>query len=169
MISSRCAEGQPGLSESVVLRRRAASGGVMGVGRRVRPADADGSMPTSCTRAAYEASSSPSSCWTRAFDGGRHDAAREVATPGGGEPPAEHRAVTGPRDAVLGFPVLEGVTRQVDGAPDRVERLVLGRRADVLSAGLVASIREILFAPPSMVGQRNWMPSSSQKQTGQIS
>ncbi len=30
-----------------------------------------------------------------------------------------------------------------------------------------ASIRETLFAPPSMVGQRNWMASSSQKQMGQ--
>src|SRR5690606_29299344 len=31
------------------------------------------------------------------------------------------------------------------------------------------STRETLFAPPAMVGQRNWTPSSSQKQTGQIS
>lgn len=31
-----------------------------------------------------------------------------------------------------------------------------------------ASTRGILFAPPPMVGRRNWTSSSSQKQTGQI-
>src|SRR5690606_20275081 len=50
------------------------------------------------------------------------------------------------RGAVLGRPVLEGVPCQIDGAPGRGKRLVLGWRADEPAAVLIAGA-EVLVVP----------------------